>query len=264
MPNVLGTVVHRTFPMPDRPWTMAQRWNDLLFAHWPIPLAEMQALVPSSLEVDTFDGSAWVSVVPFWMDNIRTRIPGQATNKFSLAIPFVDSFPELNLRTYVRSRKTGRPGVFFFSLDAGSPLAVLGARTLFHLPYYRASMAQSTNPADGSVEYSSRRTLPHRKVRFEASYKSLGRAVTAGSSQPGSLEYFLTERYCLYTTFGRRVLVGNIHHLPWSLEAAEAEIRINELPQAHGLTLPDRPPILHFSRTLDVYVWSLKPDTQPE
>lgn len=260
MPNILGTVAHRPFPMPARPWTMAQRWNDLLFAHWPIPLAVTQALVPPSLEVDSFDGSAWASVVPFWMDNIRTRIPGQQTNKFSLAIPFVDAFPELNLRTYVLSRKTGRPGVFFFSLDAGSSLAVLGARTLFHLPYFRASMARSTSPTDGSVEYRSRRTLPHRSVQFEASYRSLGRRISPGPSQPGSLEYFLTERYCLYTTFAGRVLVGNIHHLPWTLEAAEAEIRINELPRAHGLTLPDRPPILHFSRTLDVYVWSLEPD----
>ncbi len=256
MPNVLGTVSHRPFPIPTRPWTMAQRWNDLLFAHWPIPLAHIQALVPASLEVDTFEGSAWVSVVPFWMDRIRTRIPGRNTNRLSLAIPLVESFPELNLRTYVRSRKTGRAGVYFFSLDAGSALAVLGARTLFHLPYFLASMACRTSEDDGAIVYSSRRQLARGSVNFEGSYKGLGGS--AGPSKAGSIEYFLTERYCLYTTFRRRVLVGNIHHLPWSLERAEAEIRVNELARPHGLTLPDCEPILHFSRELEVYVWSLE------
>jgi uncharacterized protein YqjF (DUF2071 family) len=229
---------------------MAQRWNDLLFAHWPIAADEMQVLLPAGLEVDTFDGYAWVGVVPFWMDRVRTRAVGEAC----VTVPGTAAFCELNLRTYVRSRGTGLRGVFFFSLDAASLLAVMGARTIFHLPYFFATM-QRENSATGAIEYRSRRLFSRRSVRFEASYRGLGDV--AGPSLEGSLEYFLTERYCLFTPHAGRVLTGHIHHLPWPLERAEAEIRLNELPAAHGITLPERPPVLHFARELEVYIWSL-------
>ncbi len=253
--SVLEAVDHRPFPMPDRPWTMTQRWNDLLFAHWPVPAEEMAAAVPPGLEVDTFDGYAWAGVVPFWMDRIRARVPGIT----GLTVPFSRSFPELNLRTYVRSKRTGRAGVFFFALEAASPLAVAGARILFHLPYFLANMSRST-ASDGTVRYKSRRLLTPADVAFQAAYRGQGRVPEASPSRPGSLEHFLTERYCLFTTRRGKVLVGNIHHRPWPLEPAEAEIRINDLPRAHGLTLPGRPPVLHFSKSLDVYIWSLTSD----
>jgi uncharacterized protein YqjF (DUF2071 family) len=261
--SILAAVDHRPFPLPDRPWTMMQRWNDLLFAHWPIAAAKMAALLPEGLEVDTFDGNAWVGVVPFWMDRVRVRVPGTADRSF--AIPWTESFPELNLRTYVRSRRTGRAGVFFFSLDAASPLAVLGARTLFHLPYFLATMTRMT-ASEGTVRYKSRRLLTSADAAFQANYRPVvgGPAqadVTHGGqhrSVPGTLQHFLTERYCLFTTFRSRILIGNIHHLPWRLEPAEADIRTNLLPQAHGLVLPACPPVLHFSKALDVYVWALR------
>jgi uncharacterized protein len=255
--GILDAVSHRPFELPDRPWTMTQRWNDLLFAHWPIPVETMKSLIPGSLELDTFDGYAWAGVVPFWMDRIRARVPGTANR--GLVFPSVESFPELNLRTYVRSRKTGRAGVFFFALDCANPLAVAGARILFHLPYFLAKMSRVT-AADGSVNYQSKRLLTRRSVGFDASYRGLGRPQESLPSLPGSIEHFLTERYCLFTTFRGRVLTGNIHHLPWPLEPCEAEIRLNQLPEAHGLTLPAIPPILHFSRSLEVYLWSLRPD----
>lgn len=232
---------------------MAQRWSDLLFAHWPIPVNDMARLLPPGLEVDTFDNYAWIGVVPFWMDQVRTRAVGERC----LTIPSTSEFCELNLRTYVRSRATGLQGVFFFSLDAASVLAVLGARTLFHLPYFPARMRRHATPG-GTIHYTSRRLLTRRSVRFEGSYRSLEKV--SGPSAPGTLEYFLTERYCLFTPRGARVLVGHIHHLPWPLEAAEAEITLNELPAAHGIMLPDRPPILHFARELHVYIWSLRQD----
>lgn len=234
---------------------MTQRWNDLLFAHWPIDADTMRVLIPASLELDTFEGYAWAGVVPFWMDRIRARVPGTADS----SVPFARSFPELNLRTYVRSKRTGRAGVFFFSLDAASPLAVAGARILFHLPYFLANMVRQTS-ADGTVRYKSRRLLSSAHAGFQATYRGLGRTADTLPSQPGSIEHFLTERYCLFTMSPGKVLVGNIHHLPWPLEPAEAEIRTNSLPRAHGLTLPNQPPILHFSRSLDVYIWSLKAD----
>jgi uncharacterized protein YqjF (DUF2071 family) len=252
MPNVLETVAHRPYPLPAGPWRMAQRWNDLLFAHWPISPQVMASLLPAGLEVDTFDGQAWVGVVPFWMDRVRTRIAGETT----VTVPGTATFAELNLRTYVRSRRTGLQGVFFFSLDAESLLAVIGARTIFHLPYFLSDMKRVTYPG-GSIQYSSTRMLTRQKPSFRANYRGLGRKAGAAASLPGSLEYFLTERYCLFTTSGSRLLVGHIHHLPWPLEPAEAEIEVNDLPQAHGLTLPNQPPILHFSRELEVFIWSL-------
>ncbi len=239
---------------------MTQRWNDLLFAHWPIAAATMRSLIPASLELDTFDGFAWAGVIPFWMDRVRWRTPG---TQRGFSFPTAERFPELNLRTYVRSRKTGRAGVFFFSLDAGSPLAVAGARTLFHLPYFLARMSRTTAP-NGTVDYRSRRLLTRTSAEYEATYRGLARRPGTSPSQPGSIEHFLTERYCLYTTFRNRVLVGDIHHLPWPLEPAEAEIRLNGIPAAHAITLPDRPPLLHFSRSLEVYIWPLQTDRKPD
>jgi uncharacterized protein YqjF (DUF2071 family) len=234
---------------------MAQRWNDLLFAHWPMPVAELAPLLPPGLEVDTFDRHAWVGVVPFWMDRVRTRVAGEST----LSIPGTTAFPELNLRTYVRSRRTGLRGVYFFSLDAASALAVIGARLLFHLPYFLANMRRHTD-AKGCIQYTSTRMLTRKTVKFRADYKGLGRPANASASIPGSLEHFLTERYCLFTTNGSRLLVGHIHHLPWPLESADAEIELNDLPRVHGLTLPNpkRAPIVHFSRELEVYIWALE------
>ena len=253
MTNILNVVSHRPYPLPADRWRMKQRWNDLLFAHWPIPIGEMARLLPAGLEVDTFDGYAWVGVVPFWMDQVRTR----AVDERCVTFPGTATFCELNLRTYVRSRITDRYGVYFFSLDAASALAVIGARTLFHLPYFLARMHQQFN-SDGMVEYSSKRLLTGRSVRFKARYRGLGQV--AGSGGPGTLEHFLAERYCLLTRHAGQVQVGHIHHLPWPLQPAEAEISINDLPAAHGITLPDRPPVLHFARKLDVYLWSLRED----
>ena len=250
MSDILSSVGHRKWPLPDTPWSMTQRWNDLLFAHWPVPAAEIAYLLPEGLEIDTFDGSAWVGVVPFWMDAIRLRgMP---------AIPGVNRFPELNLRTYVRERNTNSEGVYFFSLDAGNLIAVAFARTFFHLPYYWSNM-RIFHRGDGSLFYRSERRFGN-PARFHAAYRSLRRLRVIGQSRPGTIEYFLTERYCLYTADRRgRLLKGNIHHLPWPLESAEAEIEINELPQAHGIRLPDIPPLVHYARQLSVYVWALEP-----
>ena len=251
MPDILSTVAHRPYPLPAGPWRMTQRWNDLLFAHWPIAADAMARLLPPGLEVDTFDDYAWVGVVPFWMDQVRIRAIGQR----SIVIPSTGEFSELNLRTYVRSRLTGLRGVFFFSLDAASALAVLGARAIFHLPYFLASMQRGNDP-DGAIHYRSLRIFPSRGVRFEARYRSLDPTLAPGA--PGTLAHFLTERYCLFIPHAGRVLVGDIHHLPWPLEPAEAEILRDELPAAYGILLPNRPPVLYFARVLQVFLWPLR------
>ena len=247
-PSVLDTTDHRPSPLPDRPWAMRQRWNDLLFAHWPVPAAAIEATLPAGLVADTFDGSAWLGVVPFSMDRIRIHgLP---------SVPGARSFPELNLRTYVRERGSNRGGVYFYSLDASNPLAVAVARTAFHLPYFWARMSMQYGKESGrsrEIRYGSQRLLAPRPARFRATYRGLGLMAQ------GPLEHFLTARYALYTA-GRHgaLLRGDIHHLPWPLEKAEASFELNELPAAHGFTLPDRPPLLHYSRELMVYVWTLE------
>ena len=225
---------------------MTQTWHDLLFAHWPVDADALRARVPAPFELDRFDGETWLGVVPFHMSNVAPR--------FVPALPWVSAFPELNVRTYVQAG--GKPGVFFFSLDAGNPVAVGAARTLLNLPYYTAEMA--VTPADGRIAYASRRegSTP---AEFRGSYRGLG---TPRPPQPGTLEHFLTERYCLYAVTHRHVAYRlDIHHPPWPLEPAEAEIRVNTMADAAGLRLPSTAPLLHFSKRQDMVCWS--PETLP-
>ncbi|MGQ0563335.1 MAG: YqjF family protein [Gemmatimonadota bacterium] len=243
MHELLSETAHRPWPLPTSEWIMEQTWRDLLFAHWPYPVEEVRAVVPGVLPLDTFDGRAWVGVVPFKLENLRARgLP---------AIPGVSSFPELNVRTYVTLH--GKPGVYFFSLDAANPLAVLGARTLFHLNYYNARMRITATPT--GFEYTSRRTSPPpRPARFRAHYAPLGEAFTAA---PGTLDHFLTERYCLYAVSGSRgVSRLQIHHRPWLLQPAQAEIEANELLAAARLAPPAGPPLLHFAALQPMIGWA--------
>ena len=248
--DILTTVAHRPWPLPSGRWAMTQHWNDLLFAHWPVGAEELNALLPEGLVADTFDGSAWVGIVPFWMDRIQMN--------GAPMVPGANRFAELNLRTYVRQRNSNLAGVYFFSLDAANPIAVAVARMVFQLPYFWARMSVKHH-GDKDLQYSSERLFSRRPARFRAVYRSLGPTHALEQSRPGSIEYFLTERYCLYTTDSRGELhQGNIHHLPWPLERAEAEIEINDLPTAHGIRLPDVPPLLHYARELTVYVWNIE------
>jgi uncharacterized protein YqjF (DUF2071 family) len=233
---------HRPWRRPKGPWVMAQTWHDLLFAHWPVRAAELRALIPARLEIDTFDGTAWVGVVPFRMSGVRLR--------GTPALPWLSSFPELNVRSYVV--RDGKPGVWFFSLDAGNFVAVAIARRWFHLPYFRASMHLAERA--GWIQYRSKRR--HRES-VPASLKARYRPIAALQlAQPGTLVSFLTERYCLYTADGRgRLIRGEIHHAPWPLQLAEAEFADNTMASAAGIALPASEPLLHFARRQDVVVW---------
>jgi uncharacterized protein YqjF (DUF2071 family) len=226
---------------------MTQRWNDVLFAHWPVPAAQVAALLPEELRVDTFQGAAWLGVVPFWMDRIKVRgVP---------PVPGARSFPELNLRTYVRDTHTGARGVYFLSLDASNLLAVAVARAFYSLPYYWAEM-RLDHRAEREFEFYSRRYWSSRPVLFKARYRGLGPTRRLAESRVGTLEYFLTERYCLFSKDrAGRPIRANVHHVPWPLEEAEAEIELNDLADAVGIKLPDLEPVLHYSRRLAVYIW---------
>lgn len=245
-PHVRGAIAQ---PISAGPWVMRQTWRDLLFAHWPVPVAMLRPLIPAGLDVDTYAGAAWVGVVPFRMTGVRLR-----GTPFS---PGANAFPELNVRTYVmpRAESEKKAGVWFFCLDAGSWLAVAVARRWFHLPYFSARMSVAAD-AD-RVRYLSRRT--HRGTTpavFSATY---GPTAPVSLSAPGTLAHWLTERYCLYAADRRgRLYRGDIHHARWPLQAAEAEIAGNTIAEAHGVVLPDSPPLLHFARRLDVRCWPIR------
>jgi uncharacterized protein YqjF (DUF2071 family) len=220
---------------------MKQTWHDLLFAHWALPSAAIRPLVPAQLTLDTFESECWVGVAPFHMSGIRARgLP---------PFPALSSFPELNVRTYVTYG--GKPGVYFFSLDAASLPAVWAARTFYHLPYFYAAM--KVKEREGSIYYSSRRYRGDAELR--GSYRSIGEVRL---SRRGSLEHWLTERYCLYTTQGEAVYRGEIHHRPWPLRDAEAEFEALTVAACAGIILPATKPVLHFARRLEVLIWPLR------
>jgi uncharacterized protein YqjF (DUF2071 family) len=215
-------------------------WHDLVFMHWPVPADTLRPLLPPRLELDTFDGNAWLGVVPFYMTDVRPR-----------AFPksFASAFPEINVRTYVRYRE--RFGVWFFSLDAASRLTVLGARRFYRLPYWLATMTYARHGSE--IGFESRRQRDER-VGIACRYRGIGAPFEA---TPGSLEYFLTERYCLFSADREGGLYcGEIHHRPWTLQPAEAEIRMNTMADPIGLSLGAHP-LLHFSQRLDVVAWTL-------
>lgn len=226
---------------------MTQRWNDLLFAHWRVSLSQVAKLLPDGLQVDTHMGSAWLGVVPFWMDRIKIRgVP---------PIPGARSFPELNVRTYVRDQQTGTPGVYFFSLDAGSLMAVAAARLFYHLPYQWAEM-RAEQCAEREISFYSRRLLSSREVVFKARYRGLGPTRRLAEARAGTLEHFLMERSCLFTrNRAGEPIRAMIHTVQWPLEEAEAEIERNDLAAEIGIQLPDEKPVLHYLRRQAVYIW---------
>ena len=242
--QILDDVAHRPWPLPDGPWFMTQSWHDLLFAHWPVDARVLQEKLPAGLPLDTYDGQAWLGIVPFHMTNVAPRgVP---------SIPFVSAFPELNVRTYVTMN--GKPGVYFFSLDASSTMAVNAARTFFHLPYYAATM--SVRETNGEIHYESRRNTRMPGVaEFAADYRPVG---PVQLPKAGTLEHFLTERYCLYTvddSFRAKRL--EIHHWPWPLQAADAKITTNTMADAAGIRLPSTAPLLHFVKRQDMVAWPM-------
>jgi uncharacterized protein YqjF (DUF2071 family) len=239
--KTLASVDHRPWPPPDDPWLLGQTLEDLLFAHWRAPAEALRALLPAGLELDLYDGEAWVGVVPFRLAALRARgLP---------PLPFASSFLGLNTRTFVTAR--GKPGIWFFSLDATSQVAVLAARYGFKLPYYRAEARAEWRDEWFAFE-ARRRDSRGASAAFRARYRPTGRAL---EPEPGSLAHFLTERYRLYTvTADGRLLRADIHHPPWSLQAAEAEIAENTMPPP-SVELADDDPVVHFSARQDIVLW---------
>jgi uncharacterized protein len=224
---------------------MGQTWENLLFAHWPVDGDALHRLLPDAVRLQTHEGVAWLGITPFRVGALRLR--------GTLPLPRVSTFLELNVRTYVTAG--GKPGIWFFSLDASSRLAVEVARRTYKLPYFPARIGAQWR-ADW-IEFESARIGnrggPH---VFSARYRPVGDQFHAA---PGSLEEFLAERYCLYALDERgRLHRAEIHHSPWPLQPADAAIQLNTMAPA-DLALPDEGPLLHFARVQDVVIWPLRP-----
>jgi uncharacterized protein len=234
--RVVDEVAHRPWPLPEQPWLQAQTWENLLFAHWQVEEATLRKHVPEELELDTYDGSAWLGMTPFRVSGLRLR--------GTLPPPRLSDWLELNVRTYVVV--DDRPGIYFLSLDANSRFAVRAAKRLYQLPYHHARIRAEQEGAwtDFSCERGD--------LRFEARYRPIG---LAQAPEPGSVEHFLTERYRLYVVSDGRIHAADIHHPPWPLQPAEAAIARNTI----ALELEGEP-LTHFSRRRDVVIWPLQKD----
>ena len=248
---------------------MHQSWGKLLFMHWRIEAERLRALLPKQLEIDTFDGSAWIAIAPFTMWDTRA-LPGLLP-----PIPGFSSMHELNVRTYVHFERV--PGVWFFSLDCNSAAAVMGARAFYSLPYYKAdielkqealtidySLLRTDEPPRASrVGRPCQITPPDPRAGRPCHVRTEFRAVwTIGEnipvSEPGSLEFFLTERYCLYSERAGEIYRARIHHTPWPLQKAGLSLLSSTMIESLGLATPKEDPLLHYAEELKVDIWPLR------
>lgn len=233
--------------MRERPEGLAvgqMNWGKLLFMHWPIDAKVLRPLIPKRLTIDTFDDTAWIGVVPFTMWGVRPS--------FIPPVPGLSEFHELNVRTYVHL--DGVPGVWFHSLDAASQLAVWGARTFFHLPYFYADM--HLEQEGDTIIYASERTEDDAPAaNFKATWK-IGAPLP--QSEPGSLDFFLTERYCLYAAEDEKIYRLRIHHPPWPLQQAKLSSYDSTMIESHNLPTSQTEPLLHYAEALHVEAWPLE------
>jgi len=223
---------------------MRQNWGKLLFIHWPIDAELLAPLLPAQLSIDTFDGKAWIGVVPFTMWGMRAS--------FLPPIPGTSAFHELNVRTYVHFK--GVPGVWFFSLDAANSLAVWGARQFYYLPYFNAEM--SLRQQGNTIRYSStRHDARGAPAELNAAW-AIGEPLP--QSRPGSIEFFLTERYCLYSHYRDRLYRSRIFHQPWPLRSATLDAYQSTMIQSLGIEQPEGEPLLHYAESIAVDIWPLR------
>lgn len=225
---------------------MYQQWKDLLFLHWEVAPEEVQSTLPDGLSVDLHEGKAYLGLVPFYMCEIRPR--------FLPTVPGISNFLEMNVRTYVHDRH-GNPGVWFYSLDANQALAVALARRLFHLPYFRAEMSASQN--SGMIDYNCQRRSDPESVscfRYQGGAKM-------ETPLPGSLEYFLLERYLLFAHDEAKdqLLCGQVHHTPYPVHEAEVEAFSPLALTQAGFDIGRDPPVhAAFSPGVSVDIFGIK------
>lgn len=239
--HILRENKHRNSPMPEGPWVMTQKWEDLLFLNFPVPIDTLRAHIPSGLELDTYEGRSWLTVIPFRITDMRMRLLPP--------FPYIRKFLELNVRTYVK--KDGIPGIYFFSLDASKLLPVLGAR-ITTLPYYYAKMNMKKE-GDWFHYYSKRRSLDH--PVFKGKYRAVSKDFYP---QSGTLNYWLTERYYLWTNVKNILFSGGIHHQPWKIAEADARLEQEEYPPFLSNTNNEEEMLFLYASSMRVLFWPFK------
>lgn len=240
----MNDIAHRSWPLPSGKWIMRQSWRNLLFIHWPIPPEIIRPYIPSSLQIDLFNSTAWIGGVVFDMFGIYPR--GLSS------VSLTSKFSEVNVRTYVQH--DGKPGVYFLSLDVGDWASLTIAKRWYRLPYH---------PADISIQKRGQ-TFYYESIR-KGKNSSL---VSKGTYTPvsdiffpkeGTLDHWLTERYCLYSTNHRdNIYCGEIHHRPWPLQKVETELSRHTLFKPFHIDVSDVQPIYHFSEGLDTLFWNIR------
>ncbi len=231
---------HRPWSLPKSSWTWRQSWNDLLFVHFRVDTQLAQSLVPKPLKIQEFEGSTWIGIVPFRMNGVMRRpFPN---------LPWFSNFLELNVRLYVEFE--GKPGVWFLSLDATNPLVVWGGSRFFHLPYKNVHITRSD--FDENAQYQSIRRSKSEPFEFKVNFRPAPEVFFA---EPGTLEHFLTERYCFYAQSSDILYRADVHHWPWPLQKAEGLVSLcSNLKHLKVDDKTDR--IFHYSRGVDVVSWT--------
>lgn len=233
---------HRPFPLPHSSWVIGQTWTDLLFAHWPVPAKVIKCFLPPSLQIDLFNGAAWLGIVPFKVSGMHFyRLP---------PIPYLRSFLQLNVRTYVTYK--GVPGVYFFSLDVNHLPSVFGARLLYSLPFRLAKMAASV---DGGCHFQSIYSSEKKQEQFDIFYRSISVPYIA---EEGTFEHWALERYCLFTERRKKLYRGDIHHTRWLIQKAEATIHCHTVAAFLKRKYFQQQPVLHFSQVKKAFFWPLE------
>ncbi|MCR2821695.1 YqjF family protein [Lederbergia panacisoli] len=240
---VLQATKHRPYPLPSKPWIMKQRWSDVLFTHWPIEPEKLKPFIPSPIEIDTFDGFAWLGVIVFKIDGIYPRgFP---------PISIRSAFPEINLRTYVKLN--GKPGIYFLSLDVDDWTSYTLAKRWLHVPYYPADI--SFQQKGQSIHFESIRKK-HTPIMCKGSYTPISEIFYAENM---TLDHFLTERYCFFShDLKSNIYCLDIHHHQWPLQKADADISTHDLFKTFNLKLADLHPIIHYSQGVEALIWNIK------
>jgi len=239
--HILKETNHRNSPIPKGPWMMTQKWEDLLFLNFPVPPETMLDHIPSGLELDTYEGKAWITVIPFKITDMRMRMLPP--------FPYIRKFFELNVRTYVK--KDAIPGIYFFSLDASKLLPVLGAR-MTTLPYYYAKMNMKKR-GDWFHYYSKRRGFS--KPAFKGKYRPISEKCIPAA---GTLSHWLVERYYLWTEMKNILLSGGIHHLPWEIAEAEVDLTHEEYPPFLSNKEDKKQMVFYYASSMRVLFWPFK------
>jgi hypothetical protein len=251
--SLLYSVAHRPWMPPDSQWLLSQNWNDLLLAHFAIAPEALRRLVPEALTLELYDGAAWLTISPFCTSHMRpSGVP---------PLPGFSFFPQVNLRTYVTVE--GKPGLYYFSVDTASLTAVWGARVFFRMQYWHSKIQvsgatiQARKATGSAIHFSASRLhgpqAANGAAKLEVSYAPEGEAERA---RRGSLDEFLTERYCVYSWNRGKFYRTEVHHQPWPLQRVRVEFRANSLADPLGLTLPKEPDVCHFSRSLKMLAWA--------